>query len=400
MEVCWMKVARLSRAGVLCSLALFLSSLVALDAAAAPRDRIRSKRAEAVAARAQIEQLGMALEPAIQRLDQAREQLARVESSIRENRTKLAVAESNFATLQRDLTAQLLASWRGEADPDPIAIVLSGGSIGEMVETLGLLARDRQHTAVVLQDVRRMRRELRTRKARLAADEERAAGLRREAAREIVRIEHGIAQQKRLVRGLEGEIATLKREEAARQHRLAVEAQRRLAELRAIAASTRGAVADEIGGAVTPAKGLGSPPVTVLSDGSRGATAVNAAMRWLGTPYSWGGGSASGPSEGFAQGAGIVGFDCSGLTLYAWAQVGVSLSHFTGNQWNQGVHIGSISDLIPGDLVFFGSDLGHMGMYIGNGQMIHAPHTGDVVKISTISSGYYASSFSGGVRPG
>ena len=400
MEVCWMKVARLSRAGVLCSLALFFSSLVALDAAAAPRDRIRSKRAEAVAARAQIEQLGMALEPAIQRLDQAREQLARVESSIRENRTKLTVAESNFATLQRDLTSQLLASWRGEADPDPIAIVLSGGSIGEMVETLGLLARDRQHTAVVLQDVRRTRRELRTRKARLAADEERAAGLRREAAREIVRIEHGIAQQKRLVRGLEGEIATLKREEAARQHRLAVEAQRRLAELRAIAASTRGAVADEIGGAVTPAKGLGSPPVTVLSDGSRGATAVNAAMRWLGTPYSWGGGTASGPGEGFAQGAGIVGFDCSGLTLYAWAQVGVSLSHFTGNQWNQGVHIGSISDLIPGDLVFFGSDLGHMGMYIGNGQMIHAPHTGDVVKISTISSGYYASTFSGGVRPG
>ena len=140
--------------------------------------------------------------------------------------------------------------------------------------------------------------------------------------------------------------------------------------------------------------------MTVLSDGSRGATAVNAAMRWLGTPYSWGGGGASGPSEGFAQGAGIVGFDCSGLTLYAWAQVGVSLSHFTGNQWNQGVHIGSINDLIPGDLVFFGSDLGHMGMYIGNGQMIHAPHTGDVVKISTISSGYYASAFRGGVRPG
>jgi cell wall-associated NlpC family hydrolase len=122
-------------------------------------------------------------------------------------------------------------------------------------------------------------------------------------------------------------------------------------------------------------------------------------MRWMGTPYSWGGGNASGPSNGIAQGAGTVGFDCSGLTLYAWAQVGIGLSHFTGSQWNEGARISSMSDLQPGDLVFFGSDLGHMGMYIGGGQMIHAPHTGDVVKISVISSGYYADAFRGGVRP-
>jgi cell wall-associated NlpC family hydrolase len=78
----------------------------------------------------------------------------------------------------------------------------------------------------------------------------------------------------------------------------------------------------------------------------------------------------------------------------------VGLSHYTGSQWNEGARVSSMSDLQPGDLVFFHADLHHMGMYIGGGQMIHAPHTGDVVKITSITSGYYASSFRGGVRPG
>jgi cell wall-associated NlpC family hydrolase len=85
--------------------------------------------------------------------------------------------------------------------------------------------------------------------------------------------------------------------------------------------------------------------------------------------------------------------------MYAYAQVGISLSHYTGAQWNEGTHVG-YSELIPGDLVFFYSDLHHMGMYIGGGQMIHAPHTGAVVEITDMSPGTsrYAI-FSGGVRP-
>ena len=94
-------------------------------------------------------------------------------------------------------------------------------------------------------------------------------------------------------------------------------------------------------------------------------------------------------------GAAPGGFDCSGLTMYAYAQVGISLSHYTGDQWNEGAHVPA-DQLLPGDLVFFGSDLGHMGMYVGNGQFIHAPHSGDVVKISSLGGfGNYA----GAVRP-
>ncbi|MEU5991786.1 NlpC/P60 family protein [Spirillospora sp. NPDC047418] len=121
--------------------------------------------------------------------------------------------------------------------------------------------------------------------------------------------------------------------------------------------------------------------------------AVRAALSQRGVPYSWGGGNASGPSYGTAQGANIKGFDCSGLTLYAYAQVGITLPHYTGSQFTAGTRV-SQSHLKPGDLVFFYSDLHHMGLYIGNGKMVHAPQTGDVVKISSISG----RPFAGGVR--
>ena len=124
--------------------------------------------------------------------------------------------------------------------------------------------------------------------------------------------------------------------------------------------------------------------------GSAAATAVAWAYREIGVPYSWGGGNASGPTLGFAQGANTVGFDCSGLTLFAWAHAGVSLGHYTGSQWDAGRHV-AYSDLRAGDLVFFANDtsdpstIHHVGLYMGNGQMINAPHTGDVVRIMSVA---------------
>jgi peptidoglycan DL-endopeptidase CwlO len=105
-------------------------------------------------------------------------------------------------------------------------------------------------------------------------------------------------------------------------------------------------------------------------------------MRYLGVPYVWGGSSPSG-------------FDCSGLVVYAFAQIGISLPHSTYALWNVGSPV-SRDQLQPGDLVFF-SGLGHMGIYIGGGQFIHAPHTGDHVKISSMS-GYYSSNYVGARR--
>ena len=108
------------------------------------------------------------------------------------------------------------------------------------------------------------------------------------------------------------------------------------------------------------------------------------AMQYLGIPYVWG---AASPSSGF---------DCSGLTTYVFAQVGVSLPHYAAAQYGYGVPV-SRDQLQPGDLVFF-HGLGHMGMYIGGGSFIHAPHTGDVVKISSLYEGYYTANWVGARR--
>src|SRR5258708_12001523 len=101
-------------------------------------------------------------------------------------------------------------------------------------------------------------------------------------------------------------------------------------------------------------------------------------MRYLGVPYVWGGESPSG-------------FDCSGFVAYVYAQVGVSLPHYTGAQWNVGVPV-SRGDLQPGDLVFF-DGLGHVGLYIGGDQFIHSPHTGDVVRISSLNAASSAATY-------
>ena len=111
---------------------------------------------------------------------------------------------------------------------------------------------------------------------------------------------------------------------------------------------------------------------------------VGIAMQYLGIPYQWAGASPD------------TGFDCSGFVMYVFAQIGVSLPHNAAAQWGYGTPV-SRDQLEPGDLVFF-DGLGHNGIYIGGGQFIHSPHTGDVVKISSLTEAYYAGSYNGARR--
>ena len=192
--------------------------------------------------------------------------------------------------------------------------------------------------------------------------------------------------------------------EAARQRRLRAEAAARAAaaERRSSGGSASSSSSSESGG------GYEAP---VWSGGggwsaAKGRRVADLAMRWLGTPYAWGGGNASGPTRGVnGPGAGWndgskYGFDCSGLALWAWAQVWVYLPHYSGYQYNSGRHIAS-SDLMPGDLVFwgYGGDPGaihHVAIYIGGGQVIQAPQSNDVVKISSM----WYDGYVGAARPG
>jgi len=117
----------------------------------------------------------------------------------------------------------------------------------------------------------------------------------------------------------------------------------------------------------------------------------------------WGGGSLTGPSEGFARGRGTVGFDCSGLTRYAYAQAGITLPRVSTDQFRAGSRVpreAGVAALVPGDLVFFafnpvtGAGVHHVGIYVGGGRMVNAPRTGTTVRVEPM----WLDSYAGGVR--
>ncbi|MCP9272708.1 NlpC/P60 family peptidoglycan endopeptidase RipA [Mycolicibacterium arenosum] len=111
---------------------------------------------------------------------------------------------------------------------------------------------------------------------------------------------------------------------------------------------------------------------------------INRGLAVRGTPYSWGGGNAAGASRGIDSGAGTVGFDCSGLMLYMFAGVGIKLDHYSGSQYKAGRQVPS-SQMRRGDMIFYGPNASqHVAMYLGDGQMLEAPYTGSVVKVSPV----------------
>lgn len=144
-------------------------------------------------------------------------------------------------------------------------------------------------------------------------------------------------------------------------------------------------------------------------DGTVGARAVTSAMTWLGTPYSWGGGGIGGPGKGFGPGSSIVGFDCSSLVQYAWhAATGLDLPRVTDAQAAALPHVPPGSPLQAGDLLFFASagapagSYHHVGIYDGQGNMVHAPRTGKTVEVvhDVMAIPYFKSQLAVVARPG
>lgn len=140
--------------------------------------------------------------------------------------------------------------------------------------------------------------------------------------------------------------------------------------------------AEEAARVVAPSRSAERPALTDVAVSGRAGAAVEYALAQVGDAYVYG---ASGPDA----------FDCSGLTMMAWAQAGVSLPHSSSGQMSSGPSVAS-SSLQPGDLVFYYSPVSHVGIYIGNGQIVHAANPSTGVEIV----GVFSMPYSGAVRPG
>jgi peptidoglycan DL-endopeptidase CwlO len=336
---------------------------------------ITGKQAEAQRVLGQIHEIDLAVERAAEAWNAANIELGRIEAEQRHNRRLLKLAQTNFGRAETALQARLVSIYTsGETPGATLEVLLGATSLEDLLTRLETVDRVGEQDASVLRQVRTFRGETQRRKARLAKAQARQRQVVAERASHKASVEAQLVARQRLLASIRSEIARLQAEERARQARLEAQLRARLAAQRsAPVAEAATPVAAPVGGDDTIAP---APP-------SRHGGVVGIAMQYLGVPYRWGGSSPSG-------------FDCSGFVMFVYAQVGVSLPHNAAAQYGHGTPVAR-SDLQPGDLVFF-NGLGHNGIYVGGGQFIHAPHTGDVVKISSLSSSWYASTWVGARR--
>jgi cell wall-associated NlpC family hydrolase len=336
---------------------------------------VASKQAEAQRVLEQIHEIDVAVGQAAEAWNAANIELDRIEAEQVRNKRLLKLAKRNFGTAEKALAERLVTIYTsGESNGGTIEVLLGATSLDDLINRLETVDRVSEQDASILGQVRSFRGEMRQRKAQLAKAHERQQQVVAERARRKATIEAQLAARQSLLSSIRSEIARLQAAERARQAQLAAQARARLA----MQPSTAGASAT----APTNAAAGGGDAIPAAPP-SRYGGVVGIAMQYLGHPYRWGG-------------AAPGGFDCSGFAMYVYAQVGVSLPHNAAAQYGMGTPVAR-SDLQPGDLVFF-NGLGHMGIYIGGGQFIHAPHTGDVVKISSLSQSWYASTYVGARR--
>jgi len=337
---------------------------------------IEQRRAQVAALQAELDTINTQVADAAEAFNGARYRLSQIQGRIESN---VRLTKMTRRNLERSREALAVRLKRLYATPDPslAQILLESDSISEAVEEMELLDHVSRQDSGVVGRIAEAADRLKKARAELVVDRERTQAEVAQRKAQQAKVAALLRQRQQLLNSAKGELGRLLEAEEARQEAEA-ERQRRIALSRG--PITAAAPTAPTPSAAAPSAAPSAAPVA-LPDGSGNAAAAQVAMQYLGTPYVWGGASPSG-------------FDCSGLASYAYAQIGKSVPHYTVAIYNAFPRVPS-DQLQVGDLVFY-RGLGHMGIYIGGGQMVHAPQTGDVVKVSSMSD---RSDYVGAVRP-
>lgn len=319
--------------------------------------------------RAEITAINQSAEQAIERYNQANVELESTRQKITDNEKALGEAEVALKAAQARFNERVADIYRDGA-PDVMDMLLDTSSFSEFITRYDLLSKISDQDRTDVENVLKHKSEVEAAKAELEQARSRQEEILGTLAAEKAEIESQLAARQSVLASVEADVARMATEGTGA-------APGTPAAGTAAGAPPGGSPAEPAPVAVDePAPG----PVYNPPPPSTGG-AVSIAMQYLGVPYVWGGASPSG-------------FDCSGLVMHVYAQMGVYLPHSAAAQYYSGTPI-SYSQLAPGDLVFFGHPISHVGIYIGGGSMIHAPFEGAVVSITSVG---YGGSYAGACR--
>ena len=368
--------------------------------------------AQVAAKDAEIQRLRDLAELAMEKYNKARTDLVAATAGQQRTAAAAVAAQREVSRAQRQAGAFVRASFLAGGAVSSYATLMSANGPSQLLQQAEFLRFTAAHQLDVLGQVTRAK----VRKANADSAARAAVIARAEATRRAERTKLDAMQR---VSDARTQLTLLRQQRAALDSRLRharVQANGLIAERRRYDAWRRAqqeAAARERARQEAMHRQAGGPagawtgPVGGSWTAAKGRYVARSALRWLGTPYAWGGGDYSGPTygvngpdDGWNDGS-VYGFDCSGLALWAWAQVGIYLPHYTGYQYNRGRYHPSPANLRPGDLVFWSYDgtaggIHHVAIYLGDDQVLQAPQSGDVVRISRIwFTGYF-----GATRPG